>query len=60
MMENQMLEQIADPQAQKRARVQVEFEKDCLLQWLTLIFLSLNELGIPQVTFCHLPQDHHL
>ena len=55
-----MLEQIADPQAQKRARVQVEFEKDCLLQWLTLIFLSLNELGIPQVTFCHLPQDHHL
>lgn len=49
MQESKFIEQLESPQEQKRARIQMEFEKDCLLQWMMLVFLTLHELGIPQV-----------
>ena len=38
-----------NPQEQKKARLLVNLEKDVLLQWIGLIFMTLDELHVEKV-----------
>lgn len=42
-----------DPQQQKKARLLVNLEKDVLLQWIGLIFMTLDELHVNKVQIFH-------
>ena len=53
MQEQKQIEQLP-PEAQKKARLLVDLEKDVLLQWMALIFLTLKELDVKQVPPSHL------
>ena len=52
MQEQKQIEQLP-PEAQKKARLLVDLEKDVLLQWMALIFLTLKELDVKQVPPSH-------
>ena len=49
LREGQDIEKLS-PKEQKKARLLVDLEKDFLLQWIGLIFMTLDEMRIEKVS----------